>query len=74
VLATSQLVHVGAQGLAALHNPRFKSARVCGVCLELRVHHLLQLSNHTVGLLYVLLYCSNIHSIMEYGILGQREL
>jgi hypothetical protein len=71
MLATGQLVYVSTQGVAALHDPRFEAARISGVSLELRVHHLLQLSNHTVCLLYVCLYSGNIHPIMEYCVLRQ---
>jgi hypothetical protein len=74
VLATGYLVYVNTQGLAALHDPRFEAVRISGVCLELSVHHLLQLSNHAVGFLYVCLYSGDIHSIVEHGILRQREL
>ena len=71
MLTTGQLVYVSTQGVAALHDPSFETARISGVSLELRAHHLMQLRNHTVGLLYVLLYSGNIHSIMEHGVLGQ---
>ncbi len=69
MLTTGQLVYVSTQGVAALHDPSFETARTRGVSLELRVHHLMQLRNHTVGLLYVLLYSGNIHSIVEHGVL-----
>ena len=71
MLTTGQLVYVSTQGVAALHDPSFKTARISRVSLELHVHHLMQLRNHTVGLLYVLLYSGNIHSIVEHGVLRQ---
>ena len=71
MLTTGQLVYVSTQGVAALHDPSFETASISGVRLELCMHHLMQLRNHAVGLLYVLLYRGNIHSIMEHGGLRQ---
>jgi hypothetical protein len=73
LLVTGYLVYVCTQLLATLQYSFFETAYVHGTRRELRLNHILEFSNHPVGLVHISFQGGHIYSLVDRLVLCNGE-